>query len=244
MRSVDYYELVAEAYDSMYEDEYWRRAFGHIEQLLLTTVGDFSGKRVLDVGAGTGRWAARALLMGAHVTIVEPAAKMLEVAKRKLRLLNIPANRYRTLQLMAEELSTVTFEDRFDVVFLLGDVLSYVENVELVLRNISAVTKSGAIVVGTVDSFLFNLKEVLLNGTAAEVRTFLETSTLLVGSEYGCFRARVFDVGSLQELFERFGFGGTEVSALGIFKSPRLNLRYAGFLSAEAEHLVYVARKV
>ncbi len=51
------------------------------EPVLGELLGDVAGRRVLDVGSGTGRWALRLAAQGAHVTGVEPCPEMLAIAR-------------------------------------------------------------------------------------------------------------------------------------------------------------------
>ena len=68
----------AERYDELRPvDENWNELYE-----LLVRAGDLSGRRVLDVGCGTGRFAA-ALAEHADVCGVDPSREMLAVAKRR-----------------------------------------------------------------------------------------------------------------------------------------------------------------
>src|SRR6266536_111291 len=58
-------------------DENWHEVYD-----ALVREGDLAGRRVLDVGSGTGRFAA-ALAERARVWAVEPSPEMLEVARRR-----------------------------------------------------------------------------------------------------------------------------------------------------------------
>ncbi len=52
------------------------------EQSLRPLIGDVAGKRVLDVGCGTGRWSLHLARQGAQVTGVDPCPEMLAKARR------------------------------------------------------------------------------------------------------------------------------------------------------------------
>jgi SAM-dependent methyltransferase len=68
----------AETYDELRPaDENWHEVYD-----ALVREGDLAGRRVLDVGSGTGRFAA-ALAERARVWAVEPSPEMLEVARRR-----------------------------------------------------------------------------------------------------------------------------------------------------------------
>jgi ubiquinone/menaquinone biosynthesis C-methylase UbiE len=68
---------LAEAYDRLRPvDDNWWELFE-----LLAAEGDFAGKRVLDVGCGTGQLAAALGERGARVWGIDPSSAMLEVAR-------------------------------------------------------------------------------------------------------------------------------------------------------------------
>jgi len=69
---------LAEAYDRLRPvDENWRELFE-----LLWAEGDLTGRRVLDVGCGTGQLAAALAERGARVWGADPSPEMLDVARR------------------------------------------------------------------------------------------------------------------------------------------------------------------
>lgn len=75
--SLDYGPLAA-SYDRLRPvDENWRELFE-----LLATEGDLVGRRVLDVGCGTGQFAAALAERGARVWGVDPSPEMLALARR------------------------------------------------------------------------------------------------------------------------------------------------------------------
>jgi len=53
------------------------------ERVLFTCLGDVSGKKILDVGTGTGRAALALAARGAHVVGIDASAEMLSVARRR-----------------------------------------------------------------------------------------------------------------------------------------------------------------
>src|SRR5688572_23898936 len=74
------YESQAEAYDALISAE---DADGALLGAL-TAVAPVAGRRVVDVGAGTGRFARLLAGHAAHVDLVERAPAMLSVARRHL----------------------------------------------------------------------------------------------------------------------------------------------------------------
>lgn len=53
------------------------------ENITLAMIGDVQGKRILDVGCGTGRYCTLLAERGALVVGIDPSSQMLEQARRK-----------------------------------------------------------------------------------------------------------------------------------------------------------------
>lgn len=120
------YDLAAEVYDQRqpYLDSFEKGR-------LLPLLEDVKGKKVLDVGSGTGRLAVELDKKGAKVTALDASEKMLEVLSKKIKL--------KTVVGYAEELP---FKDEsFDIViatFLvvhLKDPKCFFEEAYRVLKN-------------------------------------------------------------------------------------------------------------
>jgi ubiquinone/menaquinone biosynthesis C-methylase UbiE len=72
--------VLAPRYDELRPaDRYWREVFD-----LLVAEADLRGRRVLDVGCGTGNLAAELASIGCRVWGVDPSAEMLEQARAKV----------------------------------------------------------------------------------------------------------------------------------------------------------------
>lgn len=78
LSSEEGYNLAADYYD---EKEKYLNSFE--QGKILPILGDVAGKKVLDVGAGTGRLAVFLANRGADVTALDISGKMLEMIKRK-----------------------------------------------------------------------------------------------------------------------------------------------------------------
>lgn len=101
----------------------------------VATVADLGAKRVLDIGCGSGPLFAPLAAQGVHVTGLEPAPGMIELAEEAA------AGCHGLVQVVQggwEDLSTWDPEDRFDVAVALG-IFDYVPNPEQVLEAMAAV---------------------------------------------------------------------------------------------------------
>lgn len=78
MSSQSGYDLVASSYD---QKEKYLNSFE--KGKVLELIGDIKGKKVLDVGAGTGRLALKLFQLGADVSAVDISSEILKVLKKK-----------------------------------------------------------------------------------------------------------------------------------------------------------------
>jgi ubiquinone biosynthesis O-methyltransferase len=106
-------------------------------QLLLELVGDFHGRRVLDVGCGDGEFALELAKRGAVVTGIDASAAMIDAAKRRATQHNVDI----TFQVgMAEQLAFSA--ERFDVVSAIT-ILCFIGDAAPVFREIARVLRPG-----------------------------------------------------------------------------------------------------
>ena len=79
-----YYDRVAPRYDASYDDAFWQwhdaLTWDYLKPFLPTDMRT----RVLDLGCGTGKWAAKLLKSGYSVTCVDVSHSMLDRARKKI----------------------------------------------------------------------------------------------------------------------------------------------------------------
>lgn len=79
-----YHDRVATRYDASYDDVFWQwhdqLTWDQLKPHLPRDMSD----RLLDLGCGTGKWAAKLIKSGYHVTCVDISARMLDTTRRKL----------------------------------------------------------------------------------------------------------------------------------------------------------------
>ncbi|MEM6885406.1 MAG: methyltransferase domain-containing protein [Verrucomicrobiota bacterium] len=116
------------------EEDVWGGVnIGRIEKWLSY---DFSGKKVLVVGGGTGAEAICLNKRGAEVYVIEPYDPAVEILKRKADEVGIPPERF--MKAYAEDLPFE--ENEFDFVYCFT-VLEHVANVEDTVREMVRVSK-------------------------------------------------------------------------------------------------------
>lgn len=132
--STEGYDLAAEDYDKKegYLNSFEKKQF-------LPLLGDLKGKKILDVGAGTGRLAVPLAKMGAEVVAMDVSEKMLEVLRKKMHRGGDAINRVSTVKGGAERLPFAN--NTFDIVtvaFLivhLKDPTRFFDEAYRVLKN-------------------------------------------------------------------------------------------------------------
>lgn len=147
-----YFEKKADKYDLVEEQIYWRLS----DSLLWYAMQNYVFSKmnsdfiVLDAGGGTGRWTEKILkeYNNAKVVIYDISEEMLEVARRKLEKYE---NRVTIINGNLENIHLS--DDMFDLVINFHNVLGFVDNVPLCIKEIARVTKHGGLIV----SFVPNL---------------------------------------------------------------------------------------
>ncbi|WHH58251.1 class I SAM-dependent methyltransferase [Petroclostridium sp. X23] len=75
---------MSEIWDKIWQQELveWDNLSAEIYRVLKREIGNFSGKRILDAGSGSGRISLRLALEGAEVTLLDYSDKALEVSQK------------------------------------------------------------------------------------------------------------------------------------------------------------------
>jgi len=149
----EYFEDIAADFDSYYEQpkgffnkivNAWLRKPGLIKRMKITLklMDPCFGKRVLDVGCGSGKLAVECAKRGAEVCGVDISAKMIEIAKR-----NCEKNNVKIELMVADALKELP--KNFDISIALG-VIEYFDCPEDLLSNMLASVKNGGKVIFSV----------------------------------------------------------------------------------------------
>ncbi len=127
----DLYRNWSKAYDS------YPNPLIELEQDVIPAMaGDVSGKRLLDIGCGTGRYALQFIQRGAMVTGVDFSRPMLKMAKKKTP----------HLQLIQADLKQLPLTGGFDLI-LCNLVLSHIEDLFAAISEISKLVNPGGAVI-------------------------------------------------------------------------------------------------
>jgi ubiquinone/menaquinone biosynthesis C-methylase UbiE len=117
------------------------------ENETLDLIGDVRNQRVLDVGCGTGRYCELLAKRGANVVGIDPSAKMLEYAKRKIT----PNCRF---ELRLGRVEDANFPSNHFNVVVSALTIGHIIELEPVIREVSHVIKSrGRLIVSDIHPY-------------------------------------------------------------------------------------------
>lgn len=142
----EYFDAHARAFDSIYlDDSRFSRWFNHAFRqavydrfrIALQACGDLSGKEVLDIGCGSGRYAVEYAKRGASRVIgIDLSGDMLDLARGLAAREGVTAR----CEFRQGDFATLGFAERFDVVLAMG-VFDYIEAPDAFLCKMAQVSR-------------------------------------------------------------------------------------------------------
>ncbi|EDM74388.1 hypothetical protein PPSIR1_29770 [Plesiocystis pacifica SIR-1] len=135
-----YFDSVPSEWDSLYSHEnrvyymanqYLRKGIFERYDLTFQTVGDLEGKKVLDIGTGTGRFAVECAKRGADVIGIDFAPKMIEFSRQAARRFGVEER----CKFVVGDVLEHDFDEQFDVVLALG-LFDYVREPSALMERI------------------------------------------------------------------------------------------------------------
>lgn len=151
-----YHDRVATRYDASYDDAYWQwhdqLTWDHLKPHLPR---DMSAK-LLDLGCGTGKWAAKLIKSGYHVTCVDISARMLDTARRKLEEAGM-TDRAEFVHADLVDLSTMD-ERAYAFAVALGEPIGCSSSPPRAVKEIRKRLSPGGILVASFDNKLAGLE--------------------------------------------------------------------------------------
>ncbi|MDD4614783.1 MAG: class I SAM-dependent methyltransferase [Caldisericia bacterium] len=137
MPSEDLFDSLSAHYDDWYKTPLGEFVDTLEQRLLWKHCGNLMGKRVLDVGCGTGIYSIRMANLGAHVSAIDASNKMITIAQEKTEQSIVPIH---FIEAAAENLP---FQDHsFDIVVAVSS-LEFVDNTYQSFEEIHRVLKPG-----------------------------------------------------------------------------------------------------
>ncbi|MEE9295159.1 MAG: methyltransferase domain-containing protein [Phycisphaerae bacterium] len=200
-----YHDRVAANYDHSYDDAYWQWhdviTWDHIKAHLPKN----QRSPVLDLGCGTGKWAARLSKSGFTVTCVDISMAMLDRARAKLAELNDTRAQFVRADLM--DLSALP-GDHFSLAVAMGEPFGCTDSPPTALKQIRRLLKPDAILVATFDNKLSGLDYYLHSADPSQMQEYLRKGRTqwITRDREERFPIYTFTPSQLRKLFEKAGY--------------------------------------
>ncbi len=166
-----YHDRVAPRYDHSYDDTFWEWHNTLTWEYLRTHLPRDMAGQVLDVGCGTGTWAAKLIKSGFRVTCLDVSHRMLEQARRKIDEQGGTA-RAAFVQADLGDLSGLE-AGAYALAIALGDPIGCTPVPARALKQIRRVLAQDGILVATFDNRLAAIEYYLQAGDPGALRRFL-----------------------------------------------------------------------
>jgi len=201
-----YHDRVASRYDLSYDDAYWQwhdtLTWDHLKHYLPSD----TNAPVLDLGCGTGKWAAKLIKSGYRVTCVDISHAMLERARIKIENMG-SLDRVHLHQADLMDLSELP-KSEFALALALGDPIGCAEKPARALKEIRRRLLPDGVLVATFDNRLAAIEFHLQTGDAKALADFLRHGRThwLTKAREEQFPVQTYTPNQLVSLVERAGF--------------------------------------
>ena len=201
-----YHDRVAGRYDQSYDDKYWRWHDALTWEYLKPFLPREARATILDLGCGTGKWAARLLKSGYHVVCVDISANMLDQTRLKVEEIGA-TERAQFVQADLCDLAALPEGDAVMVVAL-GDPICCTTSPSRAMKEIRQALRDDGVLVATFDNKLAALDFYLERGNVEEFEKFLRDGRThwLTKDAREQFEITTFDPTELRAMIERAGF--------------------------------------
>ncbi len=212
-----YHDRVAPRYEEQHEgDSYlafcreltWR----HLKRFLPIQ----ARANVLDAGCGPGHFGVKLAKSGYATDFLDLSEGMLEQARKNYAEAGLTAEcRFVRASLDDRDLPAMLGEARYSLVIALGDVLSFVPNVALALRNVKRLLVDGGVFLASVDQRYAGLEHMLERGDVAALERFMKDgrSEWLAKDKDERFPTKMFKAAEIERLASDAGL--SVVSMIG-----------------------------
>jgi ubiquinone/menaquinone biosynthesis C-methylase UbiE len=166
-----YHDRVAGRYDHSYDDAFWTwhdlLTWDYIKPFLPRD----ANAEVIDLGCGTGKWAAKLAKSGYRVTCVDISAQMLDQARQKLE----GAGRGARTEFIRADLADLSSlpAHRYALAVALGDPIGCAESPRRAMKQIRRLLQENGILIATFDNRLAGIDFYLSSGDASSLMQFL-----------------------------------------------------------------------
>ena len=162
---------MAGRYDASYDDEYWQWHDALTWDYLKPFLPRDLSATILDLGCGTGKWAARLVKSGFRVVCVDISAKMLDQARAKIEAMGA-SSRASFVHADLCDLSALA-DGSAAMAVALGDPIGCASSPMRAMKEIRRVLVDGGVLVATLDNKLSAIEFYLEQGDPRELSKFL-----------------------------------------------------------------------
>ena len=145
-----YYDRVAKKYDDSYRNAYWDFYNAITWHNIKRYLPQLNGRKILDIGGGTGVWALKLAKSGYDVTLADISQKMVDTAREKAEEAGY-SEKITCVKADICDLSGFDMES-FDMVFAQGDPLSCCDNPGKAVKECYRVLKEKGLFIASVDN--------------------------------------------------------------------------------------------
>lgn len=236
---IKYYRKKALNYDADYEDLYWKMYNDLTWHFLQPYLPKRKGSRIIDLGGGTGKWAIKLAKLGYSVDFVEISPEMLEIAQRKFEKEEV-SHKITIYTGDIRDLSSF-LPNSYDLVLVLGDVISYALDDEISIKEMYRITATGGIGIASVDSKFVYLLNHIKNNQFSAVEE-LERSNIT--HFFKSHPLKTYTPVQLRDLFQSCGYKVIKLYGKGIFigalprkqREKKLKEHYQDFFELETKY--------
>jgi len=201
-----YYDRVAGRYDDSYLTPYWEFYNAVTWHNLKRFLPRLVGRKVLDIGGGTGLWALKLAKSGFEVTVADISQKMLDKAKDKSEQAGFGSK----ISFVKADICDLSqfHPDSFDLVLAQGDPLSCCADARQAVREVHRVLKPKGFFIASVDNKFGGMRVFVNQGAIDELEQFVRTgqTNWFTKNEAEQYPITYFTPDGLRKLFAQGGF--------------------------------------
>ncbi|MGD2111056.1 MAG: methyltransferase domain-containing protein [Phycisphaerae bacterium] len=168
-----YHDRVAPRYDRSYDDAFWVWHDALTWDYIKPYLPRDANAEVMDLGCGTGKWAAKLAKSGYRVTCVDISAQMLDQARQKLES-SSGAKPSEFVQADLADLSALR-PNRYALAVALGDPIGCTDSPRKAMKQVRRILREDGVLIATFDNRLAGIDFYLQSGDAGALTQFLRS---------------------------------------------------------------------